>query len=168
MADLNTEYEVAVIDEVQLIEDCDRGYAWTNALLGLKAKEIHLCGDERALKLIANLLEDTGDELNIQEYQRLSSLHVENKTIREFTDFQPGDCIVTFSRKTVFQIKNAINKSFNKSESLGDETNHCAVIYGALPPDTKKTQAYMFNNRLANIKFLVATDAVGMGLNLNI
>ena len=46
--------------------------------------------------------------------------------------------------------------------------NHCAIIYGALPPETKKTQAYMFNNRIGNIKFLVATDAVGMGLNLNI
>lgn len=68
MADLNNEYDVAVIDEVQLIEDPERGYAWTNALLGLKAKEIHLCGDERALRLIASLLQDTGDELNIQEY----------------------------------------------------------------------------------------------------
>ena len=75
---------------------------------------------------------------------------------------------MAFSRKTVFQIKNAINKSFNKRSNMSDDTNHCAIIYGALPPDTKKTQAYMFNNRLGNIKFLVATDAVGMGLNLNI
>jgi ATP-dependent RNA helicase SUPV3L1/SUV3 len=52
--------------------------------------------------------------------------------------------------------------------SDSEEINHCAVIYGALPPETKKTQAYMFNNRLGDIKFLVATDAVGMGLNLNI
>lgn len=41
-------------------------------------------------------------------------------------------------------------------------------LQGALPPETKKTQAYMFNNRIGNIKFLVATDAIGMGLNLNI
>jgi ATP-dependent RNA helicase SUPV3L1/SUV3 len=121
------------------------------------------------LKLISKLLEATGDELHVHEYKRLSSLNVEHKTIREFSDFKPGDCIVAFSRKTVFQIKNAINKSFNKRTNGGeDDTNHCAVIYGALPPDTKKTQAYMFNNRLGNIKFLVATDAVGMGLNLNI
>lgn len=52
MADLKNYYDVAVIDEIQLIQDNERGYAWTNALLGLKAKEIHLCGDERALKLI--------------------------------------------------------------------------------------------------------------------
>lgn len=56
MADLNTIYDVAIIDEIQLIEDPDRGFAWTNALLGLQAKEIHLCGDERALKLVHKLI----------------------------------------------------------------------------------------------------------------
>ena len=45
MADLNSQYDCAVIDEIQLIEDPERGYAWTNALLGLQAKEIHICGD---------------------------------------------------------------------------------------------------------------------------
>ena len=56
MADYKTEYEVAIIDEIQLIGDDERGYAWTNALLGLKAKEIHLCGDERTVKLIHELI----------------------------------------------------------------------------------------------------------------
>lgn len=63
MVDLNEEYDVAVIDEIQLIEDIDRGFAWTNALLGLKAKEIHVCGEGRALKLISNLLEPTKDDV---------------------------------------------------------------------------------------------------------
>lgn len=97
-----------------MIEESDRGYAWTNALLGLQAKEIHLCGDERALKLVSKLAESTGDELFINEYKRLSTLNVEHKTIGSFTDFRAGDCVVAFSRKTVFQIKNAINKSINK------------------------------------------------------
>jgi ATP-dependent RNA helicase SUPV3L1/SUV3 len=66
MADMQNSYDVAVIDEIQLIEDPDRGYAWTNALLGLKAKEIHLCGDQRALKLVAKLIEQTGDEVRIK------------------------------------------------------------------------------------------------------
>ena len=52
MADFQNIYDIAVIDEIQMIEDTERGYAWTNALLGLKAREIHLCGDERALRLI--------------------------------------------------------------------------------------------------------------------
>ena len=99
---------------------------------------------------------------------------MEHQCINEFSDFRPGDCIVAFSRQTLFQIKKAINKSLNKKapapkgSSKIEEENHCAIIYGALPPETKKNQAFMFNNRLGNVKFLVATDAIGMGLNLNI
>ncbi len=65
MADLNEEFDVAVIDEIQLIEDTERGFAWTNAILGLKAKEIHICGEERALRLIHKLLEPTADQVNL-------------------------------------------------------------------------------------------------------
>jgi ATP-dependent RNA helicase SUPV3L1/SUV3 len=57
-----------------MIEDPERGHAWTNALLGLQAKEIHLCGDERAFKLISKLTESTEDELHPLEYKRLSTL----------------------------------------------------------------------------------------------
>lgn len=46
-----------------MIADNDRGHAWTNALLGLRAKEIHLCGDPRSLKLVHKMLEDTSDEV---------------------------------------------------------------------------------------------------------
>jgi superfamily II DNA/RNA helicase len=55
-------------------------------------------------------------------------------------------------------LKKAINKGINNGKDL--DLNHCAVIYGSLPPETKKNQAYLFNNRLDGIKFLVATDAV--------
>lgn len=64
MTDLQNKYDVAVIDEIQLIEDPERGYAWTNALLGLQADEIHICGDERALRLIARILENTKDRVS--------------------------------------------------------------------------------------------------------
>ena len=49
-----------------------------------------------------------------------------------------------------------------------EEVNHCAIVYGSLPPVTKKEQARLFNERIGQVKFLVATDAVGMGLNFNI
>jgi len=45
MCDLTQRYDVAVIDEIQMIADERRGHAWTQALLGLQAEEIHLCGD---------------------------------------------------------------------------------------------------------------------------
>ena len=65
-----------------MIADDRRGYAWTNALLGLQAEEIHLCGDPRAYLLVKELVEITGDKLHCREYQRLSKLEVENKHIK--------------------------------------------------------------------------------------
>ena len=56
-----------------------RGNFWTNALFGIKAKEIHLCGEERALGLITKLPEKTQEPLIVHEYDRLSSLKVEKE-----------------------------------------------------------------------------------------
>jgi ATP-dependent RNA helicase SUPV3L1/SUV3 len=62
---LSTEeiYEVAVVDEVQMMADPVRGFAWTRALLGLRADEIHLCGDPSVLSIVRKICADTGDDL---------------------------------------------------------------------------------------------------------
>jgi hypothetical protein len=65
MVNTSIEYDVAVIDEIQLISDPDRGWAWTRAFLGVQAKEVHLCGEERTVKLLHNLCEATGEELQV-------------------------------------------------------------------------------------------------------
>ena len=56
MVPLNENVDVAVVDEIQMIGHQERGWAWTQALLGLKAKEIHLCGEERSVPLIKELV----------------------------------------------------------------------------------------------------------------
>jgi len=98
-------YNVAVIDEIQMIGDEERGSAWTNALLGLQASTIHLCGEERALLLVKKLCEITGDYLEERKYQRYSRIFVEEKPF-SIQDLQEGDCIITFSTKSVHQLKN--------------------------------------------------------------
>ncbi|KAL6497860.1 hypothetical protein OROHE_026887 [Orobanche hederae] len=153
-------YDVAVIDEIQMLSDSCRGYAWTRALLGLKADEIHLCGDPSVLDVVRQICSDTGDELVEQHYERFKPLVVEAKTLLgDLKNVKPGDCIVAFSRREIFEVKLAIEKY----------TNHrCCVIYGALPPETRRQQASLFNNQDNEFDVLVASDAVGMGLNLNI
>ncbi|KAJ1700178.1 hypothetical protein LUZ63_008690 [Rhynchospora breviuscula] len=153
-------YEVAVIDEVQMMADPTRGFAWTRALLGLKADEIHLCGDPSVLSIVQNICRDTGDNLQINRYDRFKPLVVEAKTLLgDLRNVQSGDCVVAFSRREIFEVKLAIEKS----------TKHkCCVIYGALPPETRRQQASLFNNQDNEYDVLVASDAVGMGLNLNI
>jgi len=160
MADVTREMDVAVIDEVQLITDPDRGWSWTKALLGVRAKEVHLCGEGRVLRLIQKLCEDTGDELEIKHYDRLTKLNIsKSPTVRTLKDLEKGDCVVCFSRKEIFRIKNEIEKYTDL---------RVCVVYGGLPPQTRIKQAALFNHERSPYDVLVATDAIGMGLNLNI
>jgi len=95
-----------------------------------------------------------------QHYDRFKPLVVEAKTLHgDLRNVKSGDCIVAFSRREIFEAKLAIEK----------QTKHrCCVIYGALPPETRRQQATLFNDPDNEYDVLVASDAVGMGLNLNI
>ncbi|KAJ3028344.1 UNVERIFIED_CONTAM: RNA helicase [Siphonaria sp. JEL0065] len=160
MSPLNRELDVAVIDEIQMIGDDQRGWAWTQALLGLRAKEIHLCGEATVIPLIKRICESTGDSITINTYNRLTPLNIEKKGFHgSFSNVRPGDCIVTFSRRNIFALR-------KKIESYGQVK--AAVIYGGLPPETRAEQAKLFNDPNSGYTVLVASDAIGMGLNLNI
>ena len=68
--------DIAVIDEIQMLRDRQRGWAWTRALLGVCAQEVHICGDASAIDFVQDLCLDTGDELEIRRYKRLTKLKV--------------------------------------------------------------------------------------------
>ena len=55
MADLNQDYDVVVIDEIQMICDAFRGYAWTRALMGVRCKEIHVAGGLEAREIVEKI-----------------------------------------------------------------------------------------------------------------
>ncbi|KAB0794526.1 hypothetical protein PPYR_11365 [Photinus pyralis] len=158
MTSLSTPYEVAVIDEIQMIRDPSRGWAWTRALLGCVADEIHLCGEVGSIDLLQQLCLTTGEDVEIRKYKRLTDLQIEDTALGSLENVQPGDCIVCFSKNDIYSVSRAI-------EASGKEV---AVIYGGLPPGTKLAQAAKFNDPDNSCKVLVATDAIGMGLNLSI
>jgi ATP-dependent RNA helicase SUPV3L1/SUV3 len=56
----------------------------------------------------------------------------------------------------------------NEYGDIKSNENHVSIIYGALPPESKLMQQQNFNERKGKTKFMVATDAIGMGMNLNI
>ncbi|KAG5310452.1 SUV3 helicase, partial [Acromyrmex insinuator] len=158
MANLQNNYEVAVIDEIQLMRDLNRGWAWTRALLGIPADEIHLCGEDAAIELVKAICVSTGENVEVRRYKRLTQLKVENRAVETLNNIMPGDCIVCFNK----------NDIYNVSRSLESKRKEVAVIYGSLPPGTKLAQAAKFNDPNNSCKILVATNAIGMGLNLHI
>ncbi|ETS65378.1 hypothetical protein PaG_00112 [Moesziomyces aphidis] len=150
--------DVGVIDEIQMIGDAQRGFAWTAAVLGLPAKELHLCGEASVIPLIEKLAEACGDHLTIHRYERLTPLSVADESLHnDLARIERGDCIVAFSRSGIFALKREIEQKTGL---------RCAVAYGALPPETKAEQAKLFNE--GKLDVMVASDAIGMGLNLRI
>jgi ATP-dependent RNA helicase SUPV3L1/SUV3 len=65
MADVHQTYDCVVIDEVQLIGDRDRGWAWTRAVLGVAAMEVHLCGSSAFVDIVRRICEETGDYVEV-------------------------------------------------------------------------------------------------------
>ncbi|KAK4265579.1 hypothetical protein QN277_026610 [Acacia crassicarpa] len=159
MADVTSKYHCAVIDEVQMLGCNMRGFSFTRALLGIAADELHLCGDPAAVPLIQEILKVTKDEVEVHYYERLLPLVPLKTPFGSFSNVQKGDCIVTFSRKSIYRLKKRIE---NEGKHL------CSVVYGSLPPETRTRQATMFNDASSEFDVLVASDAIGMGLNLNI
>ncbi|KAJ1699455.1 hypothetical protein LUZ63_007967 [Rhynchospora breviuscula] len=159
MADVSGEYQCAVIDEIQMLGCKTRGYAFTRALLGICSDELHVCGDPASVPLIQRILEVTDDVVQVQYYERLSPLVPLNVPLESFANVKKGDCIVTFSRQDIYKLK-------KKIEAGGKHL--CSVVYGSLPPETRTKQATLFNDERSEMDVLVASDAIGMGLNLNI
>ena len=78
MLDCDKEYDIAVIDEAQMVADDDRGHSWTRAILGMRAKEIHICMSPAATKVVMHLITLCHDTYEIQEYERKTPLESEN------------------------------------------------------------------------------------------
>ncbi|KRZ08097.1 ATP-dependent RNA helicase SUPV3L1, mitochondrial [Trichinella zimbabwensis] len=158
MLDTRIHYEVAVIDEIQMMRDLQRGWAWTRALLGVCADEIHVCGELAAVDLVKELLVSVGDDFELHTYERKTPLKILDSPLGSLDSIQPYDCIVAFNRNDLFKVTRQVEASGRS----------VAMIYGSLPPGTKLAQARKFNDPDDPCDVLVATDAIGMGLNLSI
>lgn len=156
MLDTHAHYDVAVIDEAQLIADKDRGGAWTKALLCVDAKEVHVCFAPEALRFIEGIIKDIGASYELVNHERLTPL-VYSGNVKGLGSVEPGDAFIAFSRKTVLQIAALLEKKHNVKAS---------VIYGALPPDSRRREVHRFEAGETTV--VVATDAIGMGVSLPI
>ena len=156
MADLKTRYDIAVIDECQMISDRDRGGAWTAAILGLCAEEIHACASPDAEALLTRIILDCGDELSIVRHERMTPLEVEKEGFQFPASVRPGDALIVFSKARVHAV----------AAELRSHGFRVSLIYGALPPDVRRNQAERFHQGETDV--VVSTDAIAMGMNLPI
>ena len=154
MVDLRRRVDVAVVDEAQMLEDTQRGWAWTLAIAGVRAKHVILCGSVEGLRAAQRLAARLGVTMTVRTFERKNPLRVVPAVA--LTALHPGDAVIGFSRKAVVEMQGAIAR-------LGFSS---AAIYGSLSPAVRRREAERFRNGSADV--LVATDAIGLGLNLPI
>lgn len=150
----NTHYDTVVIDEIQMIDDPDRGWAFVQALVGAYADTIVVTGPAEYGSRLKALTEHLGIDYEEQRFERKSVLKPMGKPIN-IKNIKKHTAIVVFSRKHIFEVRNELPKGMKAS-----------VIYGALGSEVRKRQAEMYINGETDV--LITTDAIGMGLNLPI
>ncbi|MEJ2372981.1 MAG: helicase-related protein [Sulfurimonas sp.] len=154
MLDFNLDVDVAIIDEVQMLEDDERGWAWVNAIIGVPAKTVIMTGSVNALDAVKKIAKYLGEELEIVKHQRKTPLKVLAKHV-SLNNLEEGTALIAFSRSDVLKLKQKLQKQYKVS-----------VIYGNLSPEVRRDEARRFREKQSEI--LIATDAISMGLNLPI
>ncbi len=164
MMNPSKQIEVAIIDEIQMLQDADRGSAWTAALVGVPARQVFLCGANSVTNICLRALDALNETYEITHLQRMTPLVLEETSLcgkryskpKLKNQLQKGDAFIAFSRKDVLTL----------SARFRQWGFSVASIYGALSPEVRRHESERFCNGSAQI--LVATDAIGMGLNLPI
>lgn len=156
MLDTNRRVDVAVIDEVQMLGDPDRGAAWTAAVCGAPASVVYLLGAVEARSAVEALAERLECPLEVHILKRKGPLAMEPGPVRKVRNLRRGDAVIAFSRRDILMWRDLITENGFS----------VATIYGNLSPEVRRAQAARFRNGEADI--VVGTDAIAMGLNLPI
>lgn len=154
MLDTRRVVDAAVIDEVQLLTDPDRGWAWSQALVGVPARKVYMTGSPDCIPLVEELAEYLGEPLTVHHLERHTPIEALPRSVR-LMDVEPGTAIIAFSRRDVLALRAQLERRYR-----------VAVIYGNLTPEVRREEARRFRSGEAQV--LVATDAIAMGLNLPI
>ena len=143
--------EFLAVDEIQLVADPERGHVFTQRLLHARGRfETMFLGAGTMAPLVRSLVPD----VEIVERERLSTLSYAGS--KKLTRLPRRSAIVAFSTEQVYAIAELIRR----------QRGGAAVVMGSLSPRTRNAQVELFQS--GEVDFLVATDAIGMGLNMDV
>jgi ATP-dependent RNA helicase SUPV3L1/SUV3 len=148
---LDRHTEFVAVDEIQLCADPDRGHVFTDRLLHARGMvETMFLGAETIAPLIRHLVPSA----QIETRPRLSQLSYAGPA--KLVRLPPRTAVVAFSAGEIYALAELIRR----------RKGGCAVVMGRLSPRTRNAQVALYQER--EVDFLVATDAIGMGLNMNV
>jgi len=148
---IDKKLEFVAIDEIQMCNDHERGHVFTDRLLNLRGeKQTMLMGTHTMKNILSNLKEKI-EFINKDRYSRLSySGH------KKISRIERKSAIIAFSTEEVYAI----------AELLRRQKGGCAIVMGSLSPKTRNSQVSLYQS--GDVDYLVATDAIGMGINMDL
>ena len=148
---IDKQLDFVAVDEIQMCADHERGHIFTDRLLNLRGNKLTMLMGSNTIKNIISKLDDDIEFINRKRLSKLSySGHKKISRIDRKT------AIIAFSTEEVYAIAELIRR----------QKGGAAIVMGSLSPKTRNAQVELYQS--GDVDFLVATDAIGMGINMDL
>ncbi|MDB2515616.1 helicase-related protein, partial [Candidatus Pelagibacter bacterium] len=148
---INKQLEFVGVDEIQMCADHERGHIFTDRLLNLRGEKLTMFMGSSTIKSIINKLGEDTEFINKDRLSKLS--YVGHKKISRINR---KTAIIAFSTEEVYAIAELVRR----------QKGGAAIVMGSLSPKTRNAQVELYQS--GDVDFLVATDAIGMGINMDL
>ena len=143
--------DFVAIDEIQMCADKERGHIFTDRLLNSRGEKLTMFLGSQVMK---NIIQDLVDNVEFEKKERFSKLSYSG--YKKISRLDRKTAIIAFSIEEVYAIAELVRR----------QKGGAAVIMGSLSPKTRNSQVELYQS--GDVDYLVATDAIGMGLNMDI
>ena len=143
--------EFVGIDEIQMCSDHERGHIFTDRLLNLRGEKLTMFMGSNSMR---NIIEKLEEDIEYIDRKRLSKLNYSGH--KKISRIERKSAIIAFSAEEVYAIAELIRR----------QKGGAAIVMGSLSPKTRNSQVSLYQS--GDVDFLVATDAIGMGINMDL
>ena len=148
---VDKDLEFVGIDEIQMCNDHERGHIFTDRLLNLRGEKLTMLMGSSAIK---NILQKLDDDVEFIKKERLSKLTFGGQ--KKISRIERKSAIIAFSTEEVYAIAELVRR----------QKGGAAIVMGSLSPKTRNAQVNLYQS--GDVDYLVATDAIGMGINMDL
>ena len=148
---IDKDLEFVGIDEIQMCNDHERGHIFTDRLLNLRGEKITMLMGSNTIKSIIEKLDDDIEFINKERFSKLSF-----SGLKKISRIERKSAIIAFSTEEVYAIAELIRR----------QKGGAAIVMGSLSPKTRNAQVNLYQS--GDVDYLVATDAIGMGINMDL
>ncbi len=148
---IDKDLEFVGIDEIQMCNDHERGHIFTDRLLNLRGEKLTMFMGSNTIKSIIEKLDDDIEFINKERFSKLSF-----NGHKKISRIERKSAIIAFSTEEVYAIAELIRR----------QKGGAAIVMGSLSPKTRNAQVNLYQSD--DVDYLVATDAIGMGINMDL